>query len=169
MSGCSENLFNRAQNVIPGGVNSPVRAFNAVGGDPLYVGKGKGARVTTVEGRELIDFCVSWGPLILGHAREEVVDAAAQAARDGMTFGINTPREVEFAELLCAQVPSMDQVRLVNSGTEAVMTALRLARGFTGRRRIIKFDGGYHGHSDGLLVGAGSGLLTGGISSSAGG
>ena len=168
MSGCSENLFNRAQNVIPGGVNSPVRAFNAVGGDPLYVVKGKGARVTTVEGRELIDFCGSWGPLILGHAREEVVDAAAQAARDGMTFGINTPREVEFAELLCAQVPSMDQVRLVNSGTEAVMTALRLARGFTGRRRIIKFDGGYHGHSDGLLVGAGSGLLTGGISSSAG-
>ena len=161
-------FFQRACRVIPGGVNSPVRAFNAVGGDPLYVVKGSGSRITTVEGRELIDFCGSWGPLILGHARAEVVDAAATAARDGMTFGINTPREVEFAELLCAQVPSMDQVRLVNSGTEAVMTALRLARGFTGRRRIIKFDGGYHGHSDGLLVGAGSGLLTGGISSSAG-
>ena len=161
-------FFQRACRVIPGGVNSPVRAFNAVGGDPLYVVKGSGSRITTVEGRELIDFCGSWGPLILGHARAEVVDAAAAAARDGMTFGINTPREVEFAELLCAQVPSMDQVRLVNSGTEAVMTALRLARGFTGRRRIIKFDGGYHGHSDGLLVGAGSGLLTGGISSSAG-
>lgn len=164
----NKELFERAQQVIPGGVNSPVRAFNAVGGDPLYIVKGQGARITTADGRELIDFCGSWGPLILGHARDEVVEAATAAARDGMTFGINTPREVEFAELLCAQVPSMDQVRLVNSGTEAVMTALRLARGFTGRRRIIKFDGGYHGHSDGLLVGAGSGLLTGGISSSAG-
>jgi len=164
----SNEWFKRALKVIPGGVNSPVRAFNAVGGDPVYVTKGKGARITTVEGRELIDFCGSWGPLILGHARPEVVDAACAAARDGMTFGINTPREVEFAELLCAQVPSMEQTRLVNSGTEAVMTAVRLARGFTGRRRIIKFAGGYHGHSDGLLVGAGSGLLTGGISSSAG-
>ena len=164
----SKNLYKRALKVIPGGVNSPVRAFNAVGGDPVYVAKGRGARITTVEGRELIDFCGSWGPLILGHARGEVVEAACAAARDGMTFGINTPREVQFAELLCAQVPSMEQVRLVNSGTEAVMTALRLARGFTGRRRIIKFAGGYHGHSDGLLVGAGSGLLTGGISSSAG-
>ena len=164
----SKKLFERAVRVIPGGVNSPVRAFNAVGGDPVYVKSGKGARITTVEGRELIDFCGSWGPLILGHARAEVVEAACAAARDGMTFGINTPREVEFAELLCAQAPSMEQVRLVNSGTEAVMSALRLARGFTGRRRIIKFDGGYHGHSDGLLVGAGSGLLTGGISSSAG-
>ncbi len=164
----SKKLFERAQRVIPGGVNSPVRAFNAVGGDPLYVVKGRGSRITTVEGRELIDFCGSWGPLILGHAREEVVEAAAKAARDGMTFGINTPREVEFAELLCSLISSVDQLRLVNSGTEAVMTALRLARGCTGRRRIIKFDGGYHGHSDGLLVGAGSGLLTGGISSSAG-
>ena len=164
----SQEWFDRAVAVIPGGVNSPVRAFNAVGGNPVYVTKGKGARITTVEGRELIDFCGSWGPLILGHARAEVVEAATAAVRDGMTFGINTPGEVEFAELLCARVPSMDQVRLVNSGTEAVMTALRLARGFTGRRRIIKFAGGYHGHSDGLLVGAGSGLLTGGISSSAG-
>lgn len=164
----SKEWFDRAVAVIPGGVNSPVRAFNAVGGDPVYVTKGKGARITTVEGRELIDFCGSWGPLILGHARPEVVEAACAAARAGMTFGINTPCEVQFAELLCAQVPSMEQIRLVNSGTEAVMTALRLARGFTGRRRIIKFAGGYHGHSDGLLVGAGSGLLTGGISSSAG-
>ncbi len=168
MTESSKRLFERATQVIPGGVNSPVRAFNAVGGDPLYVVKGKGARISTADGRELIDFCGSWGPLILGHAREEVVEAAAAAARDGMTFGINTPREVEFAELLCAQIPSVDQIRLVSSGTEAVMSALRLARGFTGRRRIIKFDGGYHGHSDGLLVGAGSGLLTGGISSSAG-
>jgi len=164
----SKDLFDRAIEVIPGGVNSPVRAFNAVGGDPIYVKSGKGARFTTVEDRELTDFCGSWGPLILGHARDEIVEAAAAAVRDGMTFGINTPREVEFAERLCALVPSLEQVRLVNSGTEAVMTALRLARGFTGRRRIIKFDGGYHGHSDGLLVGAGSGLLTGGISSSAG-
>lgn len=145
-----------------------MRAFNAVDGDPFCVVKGRGARITTVEGRNLIDFCGSWGPLILGHAREEVVEAAITAARDGMTFGINTPREVEFAELLCVQVPSIEQIRLVSSGTEAVMTALRLARGYTGRRRIIKFDGGYHGHSDILLVGAGSGLLTGGISSSAG-
>jgi glutamate-1-semialdehyde 2,1-aminomutase len=164
----AERFFERACRVIPGGVNSPVRAFNAVGGDPLYVVKGEGAHITTAAGRELVDFCGSWGPLILGHARAEVVEAAAAAARDGMTFGINTPREVEFAELLCSLISSMDQVRLVNSGTEAVMTALRLARGYTGRRRIIKFDGGYHGHSDGLLVGAGSGLLTGGISSSAG-
>jgi glutamate-1-semialdehyde 2,1-aminomutase len=164
----SKKLFEKAVQVIPGGVNSPVRAFNAVGGEPVYVTQGKGARITTIEGRELIDFCGSWGPLILGHARDEVVEAACAAAHDGMTFGINTPREVGFAELLCAQVPSMEQVRLVNSGTEAVMTALRLARGFTGRRRMIKFAGGYHGHSDGLLVGAGSGLLTGGISSSAG-
>ena len=164
----SKKWFKRAEQVIPGGVNSPVRAFNAVGGDPIYVVKGDGVRITTVEGRELIDFCGSWGPLILGHAREEVVEVATAAARNGMTFGINTPCEVEFAELLCAQVPSIDQIRLVSSGTEAVMTALRLARGFTGRRRIIKFNGGYHGHSDGLLVGAGSGLLTGGISTSAG-
>jgi glutamate-1-semialdehyde 2,1-aminomutase len=164
----SSEWFKRAQAVIPGGVNSPVRAFQAVGGDPLVVVKGSGSRITTVEGRELIDFCGSWGPLILGHAREEVVEAACAAARDGMTFGIHTTREVEFAERIAFQVPSMEQVRLVNSGTEAVMSAVRLARGFTGRRRIIKFAGGYHGHSDGLLVGAGSGLLTGGISSSAG-
>ncbi len=164
----SSDLFKRAQAVIPGGVNSPVRAFNAVGGNPVYVQRGHGSKIITVEGRELIDFCGSWGPLILGHARAEVVEAATVAARDGMTFGINTPGEVEFAELLCSRIPSMDQVRLVSSGTEAVMAALRLARGFTGRRRIIKFDGAYHGHSDDLLVGAGSGLLTGGISSSAG-
>ncbi|MBM4153262.1 MAG: glutamate-1-semialdehyde 2,1-aminomutase [Kiritimatiellaceae bacterium] len=164
----SKQLFERAQRVIPGGVNSPVRSFQSVGGNPVYIAQGHGSRITTVEGHELIDFCGSWGPLILGHAREEVIDAASSAAREGMTFGINTQREVEFAELLCQQIPSMEQVRLVSSGTEAVMTAVRLARGFTGRRRIIKFNGGYHGHSDGLLVGAGSGLLTGGISSSAG-
>lgn len=164
----SKQLFERAKRVIPGGVNSPVRAFNAVGGDPIYVVSGKGARMRTADGSELIDFCGSWGPLILGHARGEVVEAITRAASEGTSFGINTPREVEFAELLCRLVPAMEMVRLVSSGTEATMTALRLARGFTGRRKVIKFDGCYHGHSDGLLVAAGSGLLTGGISSSAG-
>lgn len=164
----SKELFSRAKRVIPGGVNSPVRAFNAVGGDPVYVVSGKGARMKTADGQELLDFCGSWGPLILGHARAEVVEAIRQAASEGTSFGINTPREVEFAELICSLVPSMKMVRLVSSGTEATMTALRLARGFTGRRKVIKFDGCYHGHADCLLVAAGSGLLTGGISSSAG-
>ena len=164
----SAALFARATAVIPGGVNSPVRAFNAVGGDPLYVVSGKGARVRTVEGAELTDFCGSWGPLLFGHARPEIIAAIQQAAAEGTSFGINTPAEVEMAERLCAQVPSMEMVRLVSSGTEAVMTALRLARGFTGRRKILKFDGCYHGHTDAMLVAAGSGLLTGGISSSAG-
>lgn len=164
----SSEWFSRAKRVIPGGVNSPVRAFNAVGGDPVYVVSGKGARMKTADGAELLDFCGSWGPLILGHARAEVVEAICRAAGEGTSFGINTPREVEFAELLCSMVPSMKMVRLMSSGTEATMTALRLARGFTGRRKVIKFDGCYHGHSDCLLVAAGSGLLTGGISSSAG-
>jgi glutamate-1-semialdehyde 2,1-aminomutase len=154
--------------VIPGGVNSPVRAFQSVGGDPLYVVRGAGARIWSAEGTELTDFCGSWGPLLFGHARPEIIAAIQQAAAEGTSFGINTPREVEFAEALCAQIPSMEMVRLVSSGTEAVMTALRLARGFTGRRKILKFDGCYHGHTDAMLVSAGSGLLTGGISSSAG-
>ncbi|MEI7435820.1 MAG: glutamate-1-semialdehyde 2,1-aminomutase [bacterium] len=164
----SHLLFERACRVIPGGVNSPVRAFNSVGGEPLYVVSGKGARIRTVEGIELTDFCGSWGPLLFGHARKEIVQAIQQAASEGTSFGINTPREVEFAGRLCELVPSMEMVRLVSSGTEAVMTALRLARGFTGRKKILKFDGCYHGHSDSMLVAAGSGLLTGGISSSAG-
>ncbi len=164
----SHLLFDRACRVIPGGVNSPVRAFNSVGGDPLYVVSGRGARVTTADGDELVDFCGSWGPLLFGHARPEIVAAIQQAAAEGTSFGINTPREVEFAERLGAQVPSLEMVRLVSSGTEAVMTALRLARGFTGRSKILKFDGCYHGHTDAMLVAAGSGLLTGGISSSAG-
>ncbi|MEI6971319.1 MAG: glutamate-1-semialdehyde 2,1-aminomutase [bacterium] len=164
----SHTLFKRARRVIPGGVNSPVRAFNAVGGEPIYVEKGKGSRIWTADGRRLTDFCGSWGPLILGHARPEVIEAIKKAASEGTTFGINTRREVEFAEFLCGLVPYLEMVRLVNSGTEAVMTALRLARGYTGRRRIIKFDGCYHGHADYLLVAAGSGLLTGGITSSAG-
>lgn len=164
----SREWFDRATRVIPGGVNSPVRAFNSVGGDPLYVVSGKGARIKTAEGTELVDFCGSWGPLIMGHAHPVVIEAICRAAADGTSFGINTPREVEFAETLCALVPSMKMVRAMSSGTEATMTAIRLARGFTGRRKILKFDGGYHGHADCLLVSAGSGLLTGGITSSAG-
>jgi len=160
--------FERAKKVIPGGVNSPVRAFNGVGGTPVYFKSGKGTKVQTEDGTELIDFCGSWGPLILGHAREEIVDVVAKTAADGLTFGANTALEARFAELLCTQIPEMDMVRLVSSGTEAVMTAIRLARGVTGRRKIVKFDGCYHGHSDYLLVASGSGLLTGGISSSAG-
>ena len=164
----SHELFQRACRVIPGGVNSPVRAFGAVGGEPIYVASGNGATIRTVEGRELTDFCGSWGPLLFGHARAEIVEAIREAAGAGTSFGINTPREVEFAELLCSMVPSIEMVRLVSSGTEATMTALRLARGFTERRLIIKFDGCYHGHADYLLVAAGSGLLTGGIASSKG-
>jgi len=160
--------FERACRRIPGGVNSPVRAFNGVGGTPLYVASGKGARLTAADGRELTDFCCSWGAMILGHAHPEVVAAVAEAAARGSTFGINTMAEVTFAERLCGLVPSMDRVRLVSSGTEAVMTAVRLARGVTGRRMIVKFDGCYHGHSDGLLVAAGSGLLTAGVTASKG-
>ena len=160
--------FERAQKVIPGGVNSPVRAFNGVGGTPVYFKSGKGAEVQTEDGTKLIDFCGSWGPLILGHARDEIVETVAKAAADGLTFGANTAKEAEFAELITTQIPEMEMVRLVSSGTEAVMSAIRLARGYTGRRKIIKFDGCYHGHSDYLLVASGSGLLTGGTSSSAG-
>ncbi len=164
----SEELFKRAVRVIPGGVNSPVRAFKSVGGTPLYVASGNGAHLRTVEGRDLVDFCCSWGAVILGHAHPEVVEAIQRQAERGTTFGINTPMEVEFAEFLQSKVPGLERVRLVSSGTEAVMTAVRIARGATGRRRIVKFDGCYHGHSDGLLVAAGSGLLTGGIRSSEG-
>lgn len=164
----SADWFERAKAVIPGGVNSPVRAFNSVGGTPVYFTSGKGATVQTEDGTELIDFCGSWGPLILGHARDEVVEVVQRTAANGMTFGANTRLEAQFAELLCHQVPEMEMVRLVNSGTEAVMTAIRLARGYTNRRKIIKFEGCYHGHTDYMLVASGSGLLTGGISSSAG-
>jgi len=158
----------RALQVIPGGVNSPVRAFGAVGGTPVFMRAGNGARLETVEGASLLDYCCSWGPLLFGHAYPPVVEAVQRAAADGTSFGAATPGEVRFAEELCACVPGMDKVRLVNSGTEAVMTALRVARGATGRNRVLKFEGCYHGHSDALLVAAGSGLLTGGIGSSAG-
>jgi glutamate-1-semialdehyde 2,1-aminomutase len=139
-----------------------------VGGNPVYMASGKGARLLTVEGRELIDFCGSWGALLFGHAREEIVEAVTRAARDGTSFGANTAGEVEFAERLTQLVPGLDMVRLVNSGTEAVMTAVRLARGFTGRSKLLKFSGCYHGHADAVLVQAGSGLLTGGLAASSG-
>ena len=164
----STSWFSRGCRVIPGGVNSPVRSFNSVGGVPLVVKSGHGCMIRTVEQTELVDYCGSWGPLILGHAHPEVVDAVRTAAAGGMTFGIHTAAEVEFAELICRMVPSIEKVRLVSSGTEAVMTALRLVRGVTGRRRLLKFDGCYHGHTDAMLVAAGSGLLTGGINASAG-
>jgi glutamate-1-semialdehyde 2,1-aminomutase len=164
----STDFFSRAKRVIPGGVNSPVRAFSAVGGNPVYIQSGSGSRMITADNCELLDFCGSWGPLVLGHSHPEVLEAVIAAARDGLSFGTNTRREVELAELVCELIPSIEMVRLVNSGTEATMTALRLARGATGRKAILKFDGCYHGHSDSLLVAAGSGLLTNGIASSAG-
>lgn len=164
----SQHWYARGCRVIPGGVNSPVRAFQAMGGNPVVVQSGSGCMLRTVEGDELTDYCGSWGPLILGHAHPEVVAAVQKAAAAGMSFGIHTAAEVEFAELLCAMAPAIEKVRLVNSGTEAVMTALRLARGVTGRRAILKFDGCYHGHADAMLTAAGSGLLTGGINTSDG-
>ncbi|MBU8902055.1 MAG: glutamate-1-semialdehyde 2,1-aminomutase [Victivallales bacterium] len=164
----SEKLFERACKHIPGGVNSPVRAFDAVGTTPVYIESGCGSRILSVDGKEYIDFCGSWGPLILGHSNQEVLRAVQDTAEKGLSFGSCNPLEVEFAELFCELIPHVDMLRLVNSGTEAVMTALRLARGFTNRTNIVKFDGCYHGHSDCLLVSAGSGLLTNSISSSKG-
>ena len=164
----NDDLFARAQRHIPGGVNSPVRAFRAVGGIPRFFTKGQGARVTDADGRDYLDYVGSWGPLIPGHAHPEVVGAVQDAAAEGLSFGAPTEREVEMADLLCELVPSMDMVRLVSSGTEATMSAIRLARGFTGRDLLIKFEGCYHGHSDSLLVKAGSGLLTFGNPSSGG-
>ncbi len=164
----SEKLYQRAQKVIPGGVNSPVRSWNSVGGTPLHLASGSGARIWSVEGKELIDFCGSWGPLILGHSDPTVVTAVREAAILGLSFGASTRNEVELAELLVELIPSVAMVRLMSSGTEAVMTAIRLARGYTERSKILKFSGCYHGHSDSMLVSAGSGLLTGGIASSAG-
>jgi glutamate-1-semialdehyde 2,1-aminomutase len=156
----SRALFERARTLLPGGVDSPVRAFKAVGGDPLFLRRGEGSRVWDEDGNEYVDYLGSWGPLILGHAHPAVVDAVSKAARDGTSFGAPTQREVELAELVCEALPSIELVRFVNSGTEATMTALRVARAFTGREKVIKFDGCYHGHADGLLVKAGSGVLT---------
>ena len=164
----SRDLFERSQKLIPGGVNSPVRAFRAVGGTPVFFREGRGARLTDEDGRQYIDYVGSWGPLILGHADPEVLEAVAKAASRGLSFGAPTALELEMAELVTSTLPSVEQVRLVSSGTEAVMSALRLARGYTNRKVIIKFEGCYHGHSDFLLVKAGSGALTFGNPTSAG-
>jgi glutamate-1-semialdehyde 2,1-aminomutase len=164
----NQQLFERAQKYIPGGVNSPVRAFRSVGGTPPFIVSGKGARVTDADGKAYLDYVGSWGPLILGHAHPEVVAAVREVAAKGLSFGAPTEIEVYMAELLCRLLPSLDRVRLVNSGTEATMSAIRLSRGHTGRDLLIKFEGCYHGHSDSLLVKAGSGLLTFGNPSSGG-
>lgn len=164
----NEELFVRAQRSIPGGVNSPVRAFRSVGGTPRFIARGQGPYVWDADGRRYVDLVCSWGPMILGHAHPAVLDAIGRAARDGISFGAPTEAEVEFAERLVRMLPSIEQVRLVSSGTEATMSAIRLARGFTGRSRFVKFEGCYHGHADSLLVKAGSGALTFGNPSSAG-
>ena len=156
----SDELFEKSKKYIPGGVNSPVRAFNAVGGDPIFIRNGKGDRVFDVDGNEYIDYVSSWGPLILGHAYEPVLEAVSKACANGLTFGAPTGIEYDVAELITEMMPSVEKVRMVNSGTEAVMSAIRVARGYTGRDYIVKFVGCYHGHSDGLLVKAGSGALT---------
>ena len=164
----SAKLFSQAKMLIPGGVNSPVRACRSVGCDPLFVNKAQGCVVTDVDGNEFIDFVGSWGPMILGHAHPEVVEAIREAATLGTSFGAPCPDEVELAQLVCDSVPSLEKIRFVNSGTEATMSAIRLARGFTGRNRVVKFDGCYHGHADSFLVKAGSGVITLGIPGSPG-
>jgi glutamate-1-semialdehyde 2,1-aminomutase len=164
----SEDLFARAQRVIPGGVNSPVRAFKAVGGTPLFIARAQGARVWDADGSAYVDYLGSWGPMILGHAHPAVVEAVSRAARDGTSYGAPCAAEVELAERVTRLVPSIEKVRFVSSGTEATMSALRLARGFTGRRKILKLEGCYHGHADALLVAAGSGVATLGIPGSPG-
>ena len=166
--GKSETLFERAKAVIPGGVNSPVRAFGSIGMCPRFIASAKGSTMTDADGKTYIDYVGSWGPMILGHAHPAIEEAVVEAARQGLSFGAATEREVEMAELICQLVPSIEMVRMVNSGTEAVMSAIRVARGFTGRDKIIKFNGCYHGHSDGLLVQAGSGVMTAGIPDSGG-
>ena len=164
----SQKLFEQSQRVIPGGVNSPVRAFQAVGGTPIFFREGKGAHLWDADGNRYIDYVGSWGPAVLGHAHPAVVHAVQERAAKGLSFGAPTELELEMAERLCALLPSLEQVRLVSSGTEATMSAIRLARGYTGRARIVKFEGCYHGHGDALLVKAGSGALTFGHPSSAG-
>lgn len=164
----SQELFEEAKRFIPGGVNSPVRAFTSVGGKPIFVERGKGAKVYDVDGNEYIDYVGSWGPLILGHAHPRVVEAVQRACEGGMSFGAPTQMEVRLAEQVVACVPSIEKVRMVNSGTEAAMSAIRLARGFTGKDKIVKFDGCYHGHGDSFLIQAGSGVATLGIPGSPG-
>src|SRR2546428_907721 len=164
----SKRLFETATRLIPGGVNSPVRAFRGVGGEPFFVARGEGARIWDVDGRSYLDFLGSWGPLILGNAQAAVVEAISEAARRGTSYGAPTPLEVEMAEAITAAYPSIELVRLVSSGTEAAMSAIRVARGATGRPLLVKFDGCYHGHADSLLVKAGSGGATFSIPDSAG-
>jgi glutamate-1-semialdehyde 2,1-aminomutase len=164
----SEILFQRALKTIPGGVNSPVRAFNGVGGTPLFIKSAKGAYLYDADGKGYIDYVGSWGPMICGHANEEIIEAVKLAVDNGLSFGAPTELEIDLAERICAIMPGMDQVRMTNSGTEATMSAIRLARGYTGREKIIKFEGCYHGHGDSLLVKAGSGALTMGVPSSPG-
>jgi glutamate-1-semialdehyde 2,1-aminomutase len=164
----SEQMFAEALKYIPGGVNSPVRAFRAVGGAPFFVNKAQGARVWDIDGNELIDYVGTWGPAILGHSDPRIIDAVKAAADKGTSFGIPNPLEVTMAKVICERVPSVEKVRMCNSGTESTMSAIRLARGFTGREKIIKFEGCYHGHVDSLLVKAGSGALTFGHPDSAG-
>ncbi len=168
MNSKNQSLFEQSQRLIPGGVNSPVRAFKSVGGTPLFFKRGQGAYVWDADDKKYIDYVGSWGPMIVGHTHPAVVKAVQDAAAQGLGFGAPTAVELEMAELLCKLLPSMDMVRLVSSGTEATMSAIRLARGYTGRSRIIKFEGCYHGHADGLLVKAGSGALTFGQPSSSG-
>ena len=164
----SSELFSKAQSLIPGGVNSPVRAFKGVGGDPIFFKQGKGAYLTDVDNKQYIDYVGSWGPLILGHCNPTVIEAVEKVLHSGMSFGAPTELEILLAEKIISLIPSIEKVRMVNSGTEATMTAIRLARGFTNRDKFIKFNGCYHGHSDSLLVKAGSGLLTLGIPSTPG-
>ena len=168
MKDANQRLFNAAKKVIPGGVNSPVRAYKAVGGTPVFIDHALGAHIYDTNGKEYIDYVCSWGPMILGHADPMVVAAVRAAAGQGLSFGAPTIMETKLAELICSAVASVEQVRMVNSGTEATMSAIRLARGFTGRDKIIKFEGCYHGHADGLLVKAGSGALTLGVPTSPG-
>ncbi|WP_075185881.1 glutamate-1-semialdehyde 2,1-aminomutase [Teredinibacter haidensis] len=162
------SAFARAQKTIPGGVNSPVRAFKAVGGEPVFIQRAKGAYLYDINDKRYIDYVLSWGPMILGHADDEVLAAVTEKLQHGLSFGAPTEIETELAEMLCTTMPGMDKVRFVSSGTEATMSAIRLARGFTGRDKIIKFEGCYHGHSDSLLIKAGSGALTLGVPSSPG-
>ena len=164
----SEQLFDRARRHIPGGVNSPVRAFKAVGGTPVFIDRSDGAYVFDCQGRRYIDYVLSWGPMIMGHNHPRVREAVIRQSKKGLSFGAPTELEIELAERICAIMPGMDMVRMVNSGTEATMSAIRLARGYTGRDTIVKFEGCYHGHSDSLLVKAGSGALTLGVPSSPG-
>lgn len=159
----SRRLFSEAQKYIPGGVNSPVRAFKGVGGEPLFIKQGKGSRIFDADGNFFVDYVLSWGPLILGHAHPEVLRSVKETIEAGMSFGAPTELEVELAKMVVEAIPSVEMVRMVSSGTEAVMSAIRLARGFTGRDKVIKFEGCYHGHSDSLLIRAGSGVLTLGI------